>query len=83
MLEDISGTKVRNICNTKLVNLKLTVIPRVQQSCKGASITVDRWRKHFSHLLNVHGVNYVRQTDIQTAEPLEHDPNAFEVKMGT
>jgi len=44
---------------------------------------VDRWRKNFSHLLNVHGVNYIRQTDIQTAEPLVHDPNVFEVEMGT
>jgi hypothetical protein len=27
-------------------------------------------RNHFSRLLNVHGVNYVRQTLINTAEPL-------------
>ena len=46
-------------------------------------MTVDRWRKHFSHLLNLHRVNNVRQTEIQTAEPLAHDPNAFEVEMGT
>jgi len=46
-------------------------------------MTVDRWRKLFSHLLNVHGVKYVRQTEIQTAEPLVPDPNAFEVEMGT
>ena len=26
-----------------------------------------RWRKHFSQLFNVHGVNYVRQTEIHTA----------------
>jgi len=29
-----------------------------------------RWRNHFSQLLNVHGVNDVRQTEIHTAEPL-------------
>jgi hypothetical protein len=46
-------------------------------------MTVDRWRKHFSHLLNVHGVKYVNQTEIQTAKPLVHDPNVFEVEMGT
>ena len=28
-----------------------------------------RWRNHFCLLLNVHGVNEVRQTDIHTAEP--------------
>jgi hypothetical protein len=29
-----------------------------------------RWRNHFSQLLNVHGVNDFRQTEIHTAEPL-------------
>jgi hypothetical protein len=28
---------------------------------------VARWRNHFSQLLNVHGVNDVRQAEIQTA----------------
>jgi hypothetical protein len=28
-----------------------------------------RWRKYFSQLLNVHGVNDIRQTEIHTAEP--------------
>jgi len=28
------------------------------------------WRNHFSQLLNIHGVNDVRQTEIHTAEPL-------------
>ena len=32
--------------------------------------TLARWKNHFSQLLNVHGVNDVRQTDIHTAEPL-------------
>jgi hypothetical protein len=35
----------------------------------------------FSQLLNVHGVNDVRQTEIHTAEPLVPDPSAFEVEM--
>jgi hypothetical protein len=29
-----------------------------------------RWRNKFSQLLNVHGVNDVRQTEIHTSEPL-------------
>jgi len=40
-----------------------------------------RWRKYFSQLLNVHGVNNVRQTKIHTAEPLVPEQSAFEVKL--
>jgi len=39
------------------------------------------WRNHFSHLLIVHEVNDVRQTEIDTAEPLVPDSNAFEFEM--
>jgi hypothetical protein len=31
--------------------------------------------------LNVHGVNDVRQTEIQTAEPLVSEPSAFEFEL--
>jgi len=37
-----------------------------------------RWRKHFSQLLNIHGVNDVRQARLLTAEPLVPEPSAFE-----
>jgi len=40
-----------------------------------------RWRNHFSLLLNVHGVNYVRQTEIHTAKPLVSEPSAFEFEL--
>jgi hypothetical protein len=40
-----------------------------------------RWRNHFSQLLNIHGVNDVRQTEVHTAEPLMPEPSAFEVEM--
>jgi hypothetical protein len=40
-----------------------------------------RWRNHFSQLLNIHGVNDVRQTEVHTAEPLVPKPSAFEVEM--
>jgi hypothetical protein len=35
-----------------------------------------RWRNYFSQILNIHGVNYIRQTEIHTGEPLgpEHCP---------
>jgi hypothetical protein len=41
-----------------------------------------RWRNHFFQLLNVHGVNDVRQTKVHTAEPLLPEPSASEDEMG-
>ena len=40
-----------------------------------------RWRKYFSQLLNVHGVNDARQTEIHTAEPLASEPSASEFQL--
>jgi hypothetical protein len=40
-----------------------------------------RWRNHFPQLLNIHGVNDVRQTEVHTAEPLVPEPSAFEFEM--
>ena len=40
-----------------------------------------RWRKLFSELWNIHGVNDVRQTEIHTAEPMVPERSAFEVEM--
>jgi len=40
-----------------------------------------RWRKHFSQLFNAHGVSGVRQTEIQTAEPLVPEMSAFDVEV--
>ena len=39
-----------------------------------------RWGNYFSQLLNVHGVNGIRQTEIHTAEPLVTEPSASEVE---
>jgi hypothetical protein len=36
-----------------------------------------RWRNRFSQLLNIHGVNDVRQTEIHTAEPPVPEPSAL------
>jgi len=33
--------------------------------------------------LDVHGVNDVRQVDVQTAKPLVPDPSAFDVELAT
>jgi hypothetical protein len=40
-----------------------------------------RWKKYFSQLLNVYGVNGVKQTEIHTAHPLVPEPNAFEFEL--
>jgi hypothetical protein len=39
------------------------------------------WRNHFSQLLNVHGVNDVKQTEIPTTKPLVPEPSAFDVDI--
>jgi hypothetical protein len=36
---------------------------------------------YFSQLLNIHGVNDVRQTEVHTAEPLVPEPSEFEFEM--
>jgi hypothetical protein len=40
----------------------------------GSYSILARWRKYFSQLMNVHGFNDVRQTEIHTAEPLVPEP---------
>jgi hypothetical protein len=42
-----------------------------------------RWRNHFFQLLNVHGVNDIRQAEIHTAEPLVPEPSTSKVEMAT
>jgi hypothetical protein len=42
-----------------------------------------RWWNQFSQLLNVHGINIDRQTEINTAEPQVPEPSVFEVDMST
>ena len=42
---------------------------------------VARWKNYFSQLLNVHGVNDVRHTEIHTSEPIVPEPSAFEVEL--
>ena len=39
------------------------------------------WTNYFSQLLNVHGVNDIRHTEIHTAEPLVPEPSAFEFEL--
>ena len=38
-------------------------------------------RNYYFQILNVHGINDVRQREIYTAEPLVHEPSASEVEL--
>jgi hypothetical protein len=49
--------------------------------CSQTHSILDSWGIHFSKLLNVYGVNDVRQTEIHTAEALVPELSAFEVEM--
>jgi hypothetical protein len=42
---------------------------------------LNRWKSYFPQLLKVHNVNDVRQTEIQTAEPLVLGPRHLEVEI--
>jgi hypothetical protein len=42
---------------------------------------VVRWRNNFSQLLNVYGVNDIKQIETYTAEPQVPEPGTFEVEM--
>jgi len=42
---------------------------------------VARWRNYVSQLLNVHGVDDVRQTEMHIAEPRVSESNVFEGEM--
>jgi hypothetical protein len=44
---------------------------------------LTRWRNYFSQLLNIHGDNDIKQTEIHIAEPLVPESSAFEVEMAT
>jgi hypothetical protein len=46
------------------------------------SHSILAWRRnHFSQLLNIHGINDVRQAEIHTSELPVPEPSAFEVEM--
>jgi hypothetical protein len=42
---------------------------------------LNRWKNYFCQLLNVHGVNDVRQTKVHTAEPLVSERSSSEVEI--
>jgi hypothetical protein len=40
---------------------------------------LKRWKDYFCQLLNIHGVNDIRQTEIHSAEPLVPEPGTFQI----
>jgi len=44
---------------------------------------LSTWMNYFSHLLNVHRVNDIRQTEIHTGKPLVHELSGFEIELVT
>jgi hypothetical protein len=42
---------------------------------------LNRWKNFFNQVLNVRGVDDVRQMDIRTAEPLVTEPSLVEVEI--
>jgi hypothetical protein len=41
--------------------------------------SLNKWKKYFCHILNVHDVNDVRQAEMHTVEPLVPETSSFEV----
>jgi hypothetical protein len=44
---------------------------------------LNRWKNDFCHLLNVHGVGGVTQTEMHTAEPFVPEPSPPEAEVAT
>jgi hypothetical protein len=42
---------------------------------------LNRWKNYCCQLLNVHGINDVRQKEIHAAEPLVSKPSPFEAEI--
>jgi hypothetical protein len=42
---------------------------------------LNRWKNHFSQLLNVYNVSDVRHMEVHTVEPLVPGPSRFEVEI--
>jgi len=45
--------------------------------------TFNRWKNSFCQLLNVHGLNDIRQAEMHTTEPLVTESSTFKVETAT
>jgi len=87
-----TNSKIKNIMDLYrgISNFKKGYQPRsnIVKDDKGDLVAdchsiLARCKNYFSQILNVHGINDVRQTEVHTAEPLVPEPSAFEVGMAT
>jgi hypothetical protein len=44
---------------------------------------LNRLKKYFSQLLNVHRISNIKQIEVHTAEPLVSDPGPFVLEIAT
>jgi hypothetical protein len=44
---------------------------------------LNRWKNYLCQLLNVYGINGIRQTKMHTAQPLVHEPSFSKVEINT
>jgi hypothetical protein len=47
----------------------------------GSHNTLMKWKNYYCQLLNVHGVNNVRQVVIRGVQPFVSEPSSFEVEI--
>jgi len=87
-----TNSKIKNIrdLNRSISDFKKCYQPRtnIVKYEKGDLVPdshsiLARWKNYFSQLLNVHGVNDVRETETRTAEPLVPEPSAFDGELAT
>ena len=64
----------------RVTSLELIKDENVNKVADSHSILARR-RNYFFQLLNAHGVNDVRQTEIHTTEPLVPEPSAYEFEL--
>jgi hypothetical protein len=90
ILADISGTKrtsmkanIEELETNSKTSRTLIIKDEKGDLIAGSHSIMSRWRNYFSQILNVHGVSEVKQTKINTAEPLVPEPSALEVELAT
>ena len=79
--------KIRDLCRGS-IDFKKGYQPRTNmvKDEKGDLVAdshsiLARWMNHFSQLLNIRGVNDVRQTELHTAEPLVPEASALKFDL--
>jgi hypothetical protein len=48
---------------------------------ENGDLLAKRWKNYFCQLMNIHGVNNVRQTETHADKPLVPEPSSFEAEI--